>query len=195
MSRHLYHTNAIILGSTPVKEADRFFQLLTKDLGLINASAQGVRHMKSKLRYSLQEYQPAQVTLVRGKEVWRITNAVALSWNFPKECQKEAQRAFARIAALVRRMLHGEESIPEVYEEAHKFGAFLESGNYEYDDIGLAEYLAGLRILAYLGYVAPTSSFSELVASEEYAPLLPKVKEHKRAVVETINVALKASHL
>ena len=46
---HIYHTEGIILGSRNFGEAGKYYYLLTRDLGLVYASAQGVRKMSSKL--------------------------------------------------------------------------------------------------------------------------------------------------
>ncbi len=79
---HIHHTNALILGSRNRGEANRVFTILTREMGLIHAVAQGVRLNKSKLRYALTDYSYAKIDLVRGKEVWRITSATPVN-SFP----------------------------------------------------------------------------------------------------------------
>src|ERR1035437_4083782 len=70
---HIYTTKAIIIKSVPIGEANKYYFLLTEDLGFIRASAQGVRLDKSKLKGHLQEFCLVKISLVKGKEVWRIT--------------------------------------------------------------------------------------------------------------------------
>ena len=57
MAHHVYTTPAYLIESTPSGEANKSYLLFTKDLGMIRATAQGVRLLKSKLRYSLQDSQ------------------------------------------------------------------------------------------------------------------------------------------
>ena len=53
---HIYTTKAIIIKSLPLGEANKIYFLLTKDLGFIKASAQGVRLDKSKLKGHLEDF-------------------------------------------------------------------------------------------------------------------------------------------
>ncbi len=53
---HIYHTEGIILGSKNYGEAGKYYSIFTRDLGMIYASAQGVRKMSSKLRFILQDF-------------------------------------------------------------------------------------------------------------------------------------------
>ena len=72
---HIYTTKAIIIKSIPTGEANRFYFLFTKDLGFIKASAQGVRLLKSKLKGHLQTFSIVNISVVKGKEIWRITSS------------------------------------------------------------------------------------------------------------------------
>ncbi len=72
---HIYHTEGIILGSKAYGEAGKCYYIFTKDLGMIFASAQGVRKISSKLRYVLQDFSYIKLDLVRGKDFWRLTSA------------------------------------------------------------------------------------------------------------------------
>jgi DNA repair protein RecO (recombination protein O) len=72
---HIHHTEAIILGSKNYGEAGRYYFLFTKDMGLVYASAIGVRKMSSKLRFILQDLSYIKVDLIEGKDFWKITSA------------------------------------------------------------------------------------------------------------------------
>src|SRR5512146_101812 len=75
MSHHIYNTRALVLGSRTRGERDRVFALLTRDVGLVKALAQGVRRESSKLGGVLMDYAISDVSLVKGKNAWRITTA------------------------------------------------------------------------------------------------------------------------
>ena len=67
-----YHTEAWLLATRPIGEADRLVTLYTKDLGRIDALAKGTRLAKSKLKGHLNLFSRVRVLLTSGKELWRI---------------------------------------------------------------------------------------------------------------------------
>ena len=72
---HIHHTEGIILGSKNYGEAGKYFFIFTRELGMIYASAQGVRKITSKLRFILQDYAYVKIDLVAGRDFWRVTSA------------------------------------------------------------------------------------------------------------------------
>ncbi len=48
MSHSIYHTEGFVIASQDTGEANKYYKIYTKDFGLIGATAQGVRHLKSK---------------------------------------------------------------------------------------------------------------------------------------------------
>ena len=113
-----YNTEALILGHLERGESDRVFALYTKDFGLVRARASAVRSEKSKMRYALQNYTYANVSLVRGKRGWRVAGASAIR---SLHNGTVAVSAFARIAQLITRLVHGEEV------SAYLFAALVEA--------------------------------------------------------------------
>ncbi len=103
MSYAVYTTRGFILGSAPSGEASKTYSIYTEDFGLIKGKAQGVRLLVSKLRYNLEDYSFATFSLVRGREVWRITGVEKES-----EPMSDA-RMRARVLNLTRRLVQGEE--------------------------------------------------------------------------------------
>src|ERR1035437_5747826 len=102
---HIYHTEGIILGSRNFSEAGRYYSIFTRDLGMISASAQGVRKMSSKLRYVLQDYSYVKVDLVRGKDFWRLTSASKTNKLELLSKRPETFAIFGNISRLLRRLL------------------------------------------------------------------------------------------
>lgn len=137
MSYAVYTTRGFILGSNPVGEASKLYALYTEDFGLIRAKAQGVRLTQSKLRYNLEEYSFCTFSLVRGKEVWRITGSVAHA------SSREGVSLRARIMNLVRRLVHGEEKNEPLFQAL----LLLVSDSVPSEALVLA------RVLSSLGYL------------------------------------------
>lgn len=109
MSYHIYTTKGLVLSAKPLREADRVYSILTRELGLVRATATGVRKEGSKLRGALEPFSLTSVSLVRGKEYWRLT-AAELIRRLP------AEAALARPLALIERLVPGEEAHPELFD-------------------------------------------------------------------------------
>ncbi len=107
MAHTIYTTDAIVLHKAVTGEADLIFWLLTQDLGLIVAHAQGVRKSTAKMRGHLQLFSVLKVSLVKGRSTWRITGTDNAQGGFLDTLQLcgEALGAFARICGFVRRMI------------------------------------------------------------------------------------------
>ncbi|MDO8593898.1 MAG: recombination protein O N-terminal domain-containing protein [bacterium] len=126
MSHHLYHTLGFILGSEGRGEANKSFTLLTKDLGLISATAQSVREERSKLRYGLQELSLSELTLVRGKDIWRLTGAALVDNLFLSfRDSPEITALFGRVFRLLRRLVAGEEKNERLFTVIAETSSFL----------------------------------------------------------------------
>jgi DNA repair protein RecO (recombination protein O) len=139
VSYHIYTTKGIMLSYRPWREADRIYSILTRDLGLIRATAIGVRHEKSKLRGSLEPITLARVSLVKGKEFWRLTSAESLK-------KIEAKQEILKPLALLERLVQGEAHHPELFDAVEKFLSMGEVG----EDFEL-RFVA--HILHHLGYL------------------------------------------
>ena len=195
MAHHIYQTEALVLGSSPAGEANTQLDIFTRELGLIRARAQALRKLQSKLRYSLQEYSLAKVSFVRGKEVWRLTNA-ALITDFFHECaDKEKKMILARITLLLRRLLNGEEQNEELFDIVKSGLYFLYEYNHDpyFKDF---EYIFVIRILNSLGYWGNHEDFKKFAEGVEWTDeLFADMAMRHAKVVLLINAAIKESQL
>lgn len=193
MAYHLYHTEGIVLGSTLVGESNRFYFIFTRDLGFVGAAAQGVRELKSKLRGHLTDYVTANVTFVRGRDVWRLISAEEVLGCSMHDIEK--RRVLARIASLVRRLVHGEERNRELYDCLKDLSVFLTALPTPLVSAHAIEALAALRVLNILGYVAPTEDEQVLLVSPWTLELILEGEKRHKALVERVNNALRESQL
>jgi DNA repair protein RecO len=139
VSYHIYTTPSIILSSRPFREADRVYSILTKDLGLIRATATGVRKEESKLRGALEPVTLSSVSLVRGQEYWRITSAQVIE---PIAMSRE----IARPLLLLEKLIQGEAHHPELFVVVEE--ALLEKTRGDLWEVSLVA-----KILFHLGYL------------------------------------------
>lgn len=196
MSYQTYQADAVVLRSGNVKEANRYYFLLTRDFGIIQATAQAVRKETSKLRYSLQDLTRTEVTLVRGKE-WRIVGAREPEhwWKiFAQEPLK--LKLLARLAALAVRLSPEAGANEYLYDtlisSAEKFKEEAKSE----EEIFCCELLLVARFLHSLGYLPLRSEYAGILKSAELSTeLLNEATLYKRQLVQDINTALKASQL
>ena len=106
---HIYHTEGIILGSKNYGEAGKYYPIFTRDLGMIYASAQGVRKISSKLRFVLQDFSYIKIDLVQGKDFWRVTSASKTNKLEQLLKDKETFLIVSNIGKLLKRLLAGVE--------------------------------------------------------------------------------------
>lgn len=192
----IHQSPGFILDTMDTGEQNRFFWIFTKDFGLINASAQSVRSVKSKLNPYLQQYSFSTVEFVRGKDVWRITNALSFdndSCIFPK-LPKKGQESIARIALLLRRLYVGEEAhedlFSEIYEACTKISKTFDSSTIE-----AIEILVTIKILFRLGYWEDPKESYNLHTSPFTREILDRTSQRKYEFQERIKQSLRESHL
>lgn len=162
---HIYHTEGVILGSRNFGESGKYFHIFTRELGMVAASASGVRKMSSRLRFILQDFAYVKADLVRGKDFWRITTASKTDRLDDFGRNFGAAKIFTSVARLLRRLLSGEDPNEELFmnlvegmEKLHQAGSEEERKRVEI-------YLV-LKILQNLGYVGEQQVEDLLSASK-----------------------------
>ena len=194
MSHHIYQTEAFVIDSNSYREADKIITLFTKDLGLLQARAIGVRLLQSKLRYSLQDFSYAKVSLVRGRELWRLTSAGS-AFNLVSEISPESF-VFARALSLIKRLVHGEEKNENLWTTLFTALNFLKVQEISTINPEYIEWVLVLRILFALGYVAPRKETEAFLKDFEWSPaLIQNAPGSKKFILSSINEALKQSQL
>lgn len=191
---HKHHTEAILLGSSDYRESAKIFFLFTAELGLLYASAQGVRKMSSKLRYVLHDFSYVKVDLVKGKDFWRITSASKT--NELEEISKRADslKVFANIAKLLRRLLPEQEKNETLFKEVLN-GLFVLENAQTLEEVSNIEMILVLRILHNLGYIGGQEAFENLVTSPFEPELIFEASKRRTTVLQEINRALRDTQL
>jgi len=197
----IFETDGFILKSYPQGEANKTLDIFTRDFGFIRASAQGLRQYRSKLRYSLTDFARVRVSLVRGREFWRVTTASKVECTMAVIVHKEEQEAMLRIFALLRRLLQGEDPHPELFDLVEQALKTLKNINNVENALlstpaATVEELAVLRILFLLGYVRSESSIQAFVQDVSFDEnLLIQAQLSRKSIIVEINNALNASSL
>lgn len=197
MSHHIYQTRAYVIESVDSGEANKRLLLLTEDLGLIYVAAQGVRLLKSKLKASIQEYSFSKVALVRGKETWRLTNAMQLISLYDKRLPIEVRRLLVELLVFLKRLTPIDIQATEVFQLVNTCASFCfeqKKVASEYiEEIGI---FFSIRLLRILGYGAiDTYTDYVCVAPQVSTLVLDYIRNHRKHLHTVVEDALRESHL
>lgn len=183
----IYQTDGVVLGKRNFREADSLFFIFTEQFGRVDAVAQGVRYLKSKLRYNLSLFSLARLSLIRTREFWRIVDVEEIiPWSQPEAGPPLAERIasnseklilFSHTATLLNRMISGEEKNDFVWKEIKNIAISLTNKELEKKDLVNLEISTALRILDNLGYINKRQYTS------------------RRTAIAAINKAIRESHL
>lgn len=200
MHYHTYNTPGLILGGLPAGESSRFIYVFTRDLGLVGAHAQNTRNINSKLRYALDSFSRAEVSLVRGKSKWRLISAVPeKSFYTIFKNEPEKQKLAAQVLTLVKKLVAGEEPNVELFEMVNEFLEFLASANFSpatTEDLKNAETVLLIRLLNMLGYMPDTENLKKFTVSTVWSrEVVSSVLPVRREAIKIINDSLRATGL
>lgn len=192
-----YETDAFVLSAHNVGEGNRFFYLFTKEFGLVKATAQSVRVEKSKLRYNLQPFSRAQVSLVRGKEQWRVVGAEGAQHFFVSfSGNTEAQQLLRHLFDLVIRLVHGEGVHPYTFDTLGEVSGVLLRGDVTKEDLKPLELISVARILFELGYFSPKEYAAHIFEDTRFShDTLLSITTNREMLVRDINASLEETHL
>jgi DNA repair protein RecO len=193
----IHTTRGFILSSRPYGEAGKMLSIFTEEFGLVRATAQSIRVEKSKLRPFIQDYSFGLFSFVRGKEYWRLTNAQEVASSKLQVASKT--ELVARVAALLNRLLQGEEAHPQLFSTLEALFVFLGTMNgqgLDVESLKTLESLIVIRILHRLGYVPAVAGLElEISADAVDAHMLAHLQGKRSDMNLHINRALRESHL
>lgn len=192
MAHHVYTTDAFIIESANSVEANKVLTLFTRELGMVRAVAQGVRLQKSKLKFAVQEYSFSTVSLVRGKEVWRLTNAKPVSSLYHTyKHHPEVIHVIAQIFVLLKRLIPGEEKNEKLFEFLSKSFEYLA----QLPDIKSFERIVVVNILHILGYIGQVPELEIFINPTWNSDILEAMELQAKIATREINRALRESQL
>ncbi len=196
MSYHLYQTEGFIIDSRLLGESNKLFFLLTPELGLVMASAQGVRKLDSKLQPHLDQYSYGKFNLVRGREVWRLVGASKEEAFRGLFADPEKRAAAARIFSLLRLYVIGEGTASRLCGDLKEALLFLEQTTISASLLPVWEMIVVMRILDTLGYLKAEPSLQPFLSFTVWEEsLLSDFSSVRSLAARLINLALTHSHL
>jgi DNA repair protein RecO len=187
-----YITDALVCGAKDSNTADRSFLLFTPDVGMLSATARSVREERSRQRFALQEFALVRVTLIRGRAGWRIGSVESVDNFYARATNKEARGSVVAVLRLLRRFIHGEEAVPELFSFAV---SALELLSGDIQQRSFVDKVVQLRLLSQLGYIAQKDIPKALLETPvaDIPPLFNETLE--RRLHKVLEHAVSASHL
>ncbi len=192
MAHRHYHTEGFILSERPLREKDILVSVFTKDLGLVRASIRSARDIRSKLRPHASRYALVAVTLVRGKEYWKVVGLETKSLYRPIWGNRAKAPPAARLFSLLERLVNGEEPAPDLYADVvMALDLFARVRPAESSElIQNIECVAVLRVLDRLGYLPPAPFIASFAAPAPFDEALVRALSPLRLkAVRAINQA------
>lgn len=184
MAIEKYVTRAIILESYDQGEHDKAFKVFTREFGLLMCQAKSVRKLESKLRAHILPRSVSLITLVQGREVWRLVGA-------EKESHESTYLQEATI--LLKRFVQGVGAHTTLYDRIISFS--IRASSY---DVQTARLLLYYIFLVELGYadakaigVSDTKEYASLSIDDLYTRLLltkGTVKSHMEEVLQELHL-------
>lgn len=198
MSYTKVHTPGIVLSAHNVGEADRLFGVFTRELGLLYAHGRGVRNLSSLQRYALQPLSVVDLSVVRSRGGWRITNVTPCDSLLALCGDERGRRQFVvRILSLLKRLVTGEEMNTDLFAVVSRAFEFLFTETLSADELQSLETVTVLRTLYLLGYLKKTTTFPDtLIVSTDFSKqVLVEMRGKQREAIAEINRALHESQL
>lgn len=196
MSYHIYTTTGIVLTERPAREADRIYTIFTRDFGLVRASATGVRKDLSKLRGHLEPFSFSSISLVRGREYWRLTSAELID-NLKTRFvgNPDLFLAFARNLSLLEKLVAGEEKNIKLFDDITGIIGLAGQENLTSRVPESVEILMATRILFNLGYLSEGNASGGIIAGPVTEETLALVFQEKKSLIKAINHGIQSSQL
>jgi len=190
----LFVSDGIVLGKRGFGEANSFTSILTKEFGLLRATARSARVEQSKLRYGLEPLTCAHFTFVRGKVEWKLTGVQNVERPLVK-ASREARAVAGRVSKLLVRLIQGEEPVIELFTSVQGgFVALSRAGSEQ--EVRSIESVLVLRILAHLGYLPHTPELKPFIEADFFSiELAAEVERSKALLMRAINESLSATGL
>ncbi len=105
-------TRCIVLDAYEYSEHDKTYKVFTREFGLLTCHAKSVRKLESKLRAHILPRSCSLITLVQGREVWRLVGAEKETIESPY---------IHEVTTLLKRFIRGEGSHKALYDRLIDF--------------------------------------------------------------------------
>lgn len=118
MTYEKYTTKAFILREYEQGEYDLNYKVWTRDFGIIYIFARSIRKINAKLRLNIKKNDFTNITLVKGKEIWRLTGAEEEN-NLKIDKDEWVMQAKKIMSEIVNKFLEEKKSYKKLFDKLH----------------------------------------------------------------------------
>ena len=151
MKSYVNTLQALILRSVPIKEAEKFFSLFSKEKGIIQAQAKGVKKPSSKLGGHLDLFYHVQLELYQRNSLPIITGVKILNSFSSFRGNMKSMIIASQLSEIVGKLLEKEHAVPRLFDELISFLLLLSKKN---PPVLFTEFFS-IKALTILGYMPP----------------------------------------
>lgn len=205
MSYTIFTTDSFIVKAEPTRDADVSLLLFTEQFGLLHAVAKSARQVKSKLRPSLQSLSFSSMSLVKGREVWRVTSAKKHISLHDKRLPITYKSMLARILLFVERFCPRETSEQQIFENLKDLSGFIfkreadkkTAGTANAEIIESIELIFAIKTLFELGYVTLIPEIEDCIRKTLSEEIIQSVSqpELRKKIRQIVEKGMAESHL
>ena len=116
MSIEKYTTEAFILREYERDENDMVYKVWTRDFGIIFVLARSVRKITAKLRMVIKKNDFILITVVKGKDVWRLTGAEEYKKNIAVESGDWQFKAKKIIGEAINKLIEEKKTYKKLFD-------------------------------------------------------------------------------
>jgi DNA repair protein RecO (recombination protein O) len=170
-----FSTQAVVLGSRKLGEADRIVVMLTGERGMVPVVAKGARKVKSRFGGRLEPFTQLQVQLHEGRTLYTLTGADTIQTHAVSRSKPAALKAGLAFVDLLRRSIPEHERRPRTfnlllsYLDQSDQAAALGCDSSGFRVLALAAELKLLLLLGYLPHLAHCSVCGAEAASARFS--------------------------
>ncbi len=175
MAIEKFTTKSIVLAAYDQGEHDRVYKVFTRDFGMLMVHAKSIRKLESKMRSHVSPGKTTVLTLVKGREIWRLVGV---------EEDSISSQYLSLIVLLLTRFIQGEGTHKSLYDRIMQ--VLTHSQSYDKEATHLLIYYV---LLVGLGYadakVIGTKDIKEYVTwsiDDLYTHLVLKKQEVKKHI-------------
>ncbi|MCK5059962.1 MAG: recombination protein O N-terminal domain-containing protein [Candidatus Pacebacteria bacterium] len=186
-----------MLGNYSFGEGSVRCVILTSEIGMVSALAQGARKTRSKLKGSLQPLSFGLYSFVKGKNGWRITYAEEKE-RFSNVFRQKKRIFFLwhRLFGLLRKLVAGEDQNEKLFALVESAFSFSKETDFSLEEERLFESIVVLRMLHILGHLPSHPSLDLFSMLKEWnTGTLHSFKESEKEAIAYINESITQSGL
>ena len=146
MAIEKFTTRALVLNQYTSDENDVILKVFTEEFGVIFVVAKSLKKKDGKLKAHVRKYHFTNLTVVKGKEVWRLTGASELAIML-KLRNADRKSLIPEIAKLIDRLYHGSEKHVELF---HRVFSLIHIHDQDSNNLRRSIYLSCLIELGYI---------------------------------------------